>query len=174
MNDKPIAAAPNPSPWYRHRWPWLIMLGPAIVVVAGIYTMWLAVDTDDGLVADDYYKRGLAINRTLERAERAGALGITALVDVDDAGRARVALSSTVKDPAATPVTVRLSLIHPTRAGHDRRGELVVGPDGDYVGNLPAAGPGRTLVIVETDQWRLPATEVGGALRGVRITAGAP
>ena len=24
------------DPWYRHPWPWLLMLGPAIVVVAGM------------------------------------------------------------------------------------------------------------------------------------------
>ena len=25
-------------PWYRQRWPWLLMLGPMVVVVAGIST----------------------------------------------------------------------------------------------------------------------------------------
>ncbi|MFO1323214.1 MAG: FixH family protein [Burkholderiales bacterium] len=163
----------RPAPWYRQRWPWLLMAGPAIVVVAGFWTLWVAIDSDDGLVADDYYKRGLAINRTLERSDRAAALGLSAVVDVDDAGRARVALSSAVRDNVAIPVTVRLSLVHPTRAGHDRRGELVRGPDGDYVGSVPAGEATRTLVIVETDHWRLPTVEVAGPLRGVRIDAGA-
>ena len=51
--------------WYREPWPWLLMMGPAIVIVAGFYTLWLAIQSNDGLVADDYYKRGLAINQTL-------------------------------------------------------------------------------------------------------------
>jgi hypothetical protein len=36
------------TPWYRHRWPWLLMLGPAIVVIAGVATLALAIVTDDG------------------------------------------------------------------------------------------------------------------------------
>jgi hypothetical protein len=39
-------------PWYRHRWPWLLMSGPAIVVVAGIATMVIAVRTADPMVAN--------------------------------------------------------------------------------------------------------------------------
>ena len=39
-------------PWYRHRWPWLLMSGPAIVVVAGIATTVIAVRTNDPMVAN--------------------------------------------------------------------------------------------------------------------------
>ena len=53
--------------WYREPWPWLVMSGPAIVVVAGIGTAIIAFRTSDGLVADDYYKQGLVINQTLKR-----------------------------------------------------------------------------------------------------------
>ena len=83
MTDTAACAMPAAgTPWYRQRWPWLLMLGPAIVVVAGIVTAVIAIETDDGLVADDYYKRGLAINQTLERAARTAALGLTATVDI--------------------------------------------------------------------------------------------
>ena len=51
----------------RERWPWLLMAGPAIVVVAGFVTLYIAVSTDDGVIAEDYYKRGLLINRALAR-----------------------------------------------------------------------------------------------------------
>ena len=53
------------DPWYRHPWPWLLMAGPAIVVVAGFLTLGFAIQSFDGLVADDYYKEGKAINMTL-------------------------------------------------------------------------------------------------------------
>lgn len=39
-------------PWYRHRWPWLLMSGPALVVVAGIATTVIAVRTADPMVAN--------------------------------------------------------------------------------------------------------------------------
>jgi uncharacterized protein len=123
---------------------------------------------------DDYYKRGLGINRTLERAERASALGLVAVIDVDADGAARVALSSTVLDLAAVPATVRLTLLHPTRAGADRRVDLARGPDGRYRGRVDALPPGRWRIGVEADDWRLPTVEIEGELRAVRITATAP
>lgn len=43
---------PTPKPWYREPWPWILMAGPAVVVVAGIATMVIAIRTADPLVAD--------------------------------------------------------------------------------------------------------------------------
>ena len=168
------AAMRAPVPWYRQRWPWLLMAGPAIVVVAGFVTLWLAIASNDGLVADDYYKRGLGINRMLERSDRAAALGLVAVVDLDASGAAQVALTSTVVGLDAAPAQVRLTLLHPTRAGADRRVDLPRGPDGVYRGAAGVLPPGRWRVGVEASDWRLPTVEVEGALRAVRITAEAP
>ncbi len=165
--------APRAAPWYRQRWPWLLMLGPGIVVVAGFVTLWLAVASDDGLVVDDYYKRGLEINRTLARTDRAAALGMAATVDVDATGNARVNLTARAKETASSPTTLRLFVTHPTRAGFDHRGELVIGPDGTYVGKIDPVAPGRWLVTVETDEWRLPPVEVNAPISAVRLRAGA-
>jgi hypothetical protein len=164
-------SAPPPQPWYRHRWPWLLIAGPGIVVVAGFVTLWLAIASDDGLVADDYYKRGLAINRVLERTERAAALGLSATVDVDADGAARVALVAQSRDAAATPTALKLVITHPTRAGQDRRADLVRGPEGVYVGRVAPMAPGRWLVSVETDDWRIPVAEAAPDVRNVRLTA---
>ena len=53
------------TPWYRDPWPWILMAGPAAVVVAGAITLWIAFASADGLVAGDYYKQGLAINQVI-------------------------------------------------------------------------------------------------------------
>ncbi len=159
------------TPWYRQRWPWLLMAGPALVVVASLYSGWLAVTSDDGVVADDYYKRGLTINRRLERVDRAAALKLSAAVDVAADGEVLVTLDSPMPDPDARPAVVRLSITHPTRAGNDRKAELVRGPDGRYIGRTGPVPPGRWLVGVETDAWRLPLVEVTGAIRDVRLGA---
>jgi hypothetical protein len=45
------------KPWYLHPWPWLIMLGPAIVVVASLATAVIAVVTADTLVSDEVAPR---------------------------------------------------------------------------------------------------------------------
>jgi hypothetical protein len=152
------ALAMRPLPWYRHRWPWLLAAGPAIVVLAAVFTAWLAIASDDGLVADDYYKRGLAINKVLEREARADALGIGAVVSIGATGSVRVALTRDA-DGTPAPATLRLRLAHPTRAGNDAVVVLVRAPDEVYVGRLAAPLAGRRLVTVETDSWRLPSVE---------------
>jgi len=160
-----------PTPWYRQRWPWLLMAGPGIVVVASFVSAWLAVHSDDGVVADDYYKRGLSINQKLERVDRAAALQLVAIVDVAADGEVRVTLDSQSADPEARPAVVQVSIAHPTRAGLDRGAELVRGPDGRYAGHVEPVSPGRWLVSVETAMWRMPAAEVTVPLRNVRLTA---
>jgi len=63
------------------------MAGPAIVVVAGFITLGLAIQSSDGLVADDYYKQGKAINMTLTRDARARELGYRAQLDMTTQGQ---------------------------------------------------------------------------------------
>ena len=164
-----IAMAPPDSakPWYRDRWPWLLIAGPAIVVVAGFATAWLAWSTDDGVVADDYYKRGLVINKQLERSGRGEALGLGAVLDVGSDGAVALSLSG----GAATPATLRLRLTNATRAGMDRTATLGRGADGTYTGHIDPPPPGRWLVSVETDAWRLPTVEVGGQVTEIRLGA---
>lgn len=155
------------KPWYRSPWPWLLIAGPAIVVVAGIATAWLAWSTDDGVVADDYYKRGLVINREIERSGRGAALGVGAVLEVAPDGALRLRLTG-IAEGAAPPV-VRTKLTHATRAGFDRVATLARGADGVYAGRIAPPPHGRWLVSVETDTWRLPTVEVGGAVGEVRL-----
>jgi hypothetical protein len=136
-------------PWYRERWPWILMAGPAVVVVAGLFTAWLAVRSDDGLVIDDYYKQGLAINRTLSRSDAAGRFGIVAELRLAD-GRIRVLLGG-----AAGPGALTLRLVHPTRSGMDQSLDLAVVEPGVYEGWLGPLQPGRWHVLLEARDWRL-------------------
>ena len=157
LTDKLLA-----KPWYREPWPWLLMSGPAVVIVAGFLTLWLAVRSDDGLVADDYYKRGLAINQTLTRAERAGALALGARVELD-AGSGRVGVSLT--GTGVLPGELRLRLVHPTQAVADQLIDLQVLTPGAYTGKLAAAIAGRRVVMLEdvARTWRLAGEAAGDA-----------
>jgi uncharacterized protein len=60
-------AGPVSQPWWRYGHVWLIIAGPAIVVVAGLVTLWLALSRPDPVLAEDYYQRGLDINKTLRQ-----------------------------------------------------------------------------------------------------------
>ncbi len=70
----PSSPAQSSQPWWRHGHVWLLIAGPATVVVAGIATLVLAVRTPDPLVAQDYYRQGIEINKTLREGASAKAL----------------------------------------------------------------------------------------------------
>ena len=59
------AAQPVPAPWWTFGYVWLVIAGPAAVVLASIATVWLTLAFPETLVAEDYYRQGLDINRTL-------------------------------------------------------------------------------------------------------------
>jgi hypothetical protein len=44
---------------------WLVIAGPAIVVVASFITLYLALTRPDPVLDEDYYRKGMQINRTL-------------------------------------------------------------------------------------------------------------
>lgn len=142
------------KPWYYEPWPWLLMVGPFIVVIAGIYTAWLAISTNDGLVTDDYYKKGLVVNQTIASSAQAQRLGLTVGVRTLDGGF--VARLAAEDKSFAMPQALTLTLSHPTRAGLDQ--SLVLAREGDlYAGRLRLPTSGHWLVLVEdeTKSWRL-------------------
>jgi hypothetical protein len=137
-------------PWYRHRWPWIIMAGPAAVVVAGAATIWIAFATADGLVAEDYYKQGLGINKVIAREEAARTLGVSAELLFS---KERVA----VKLKGEAPPALFAHLAHGTRAGHDLRLRLPRTSAGLYEAELPPLPAGRWRIAIEDPQgrWRI-------------------
>ncbi|MCF8179044.1 MAG: FixH family protein [Sulfuritalea sp.] len=143
-----------PRPWYREPWPWILAVGPFIVVIAGIYTAWLAVKSNDGLVTDDYYRKGLSANQTIARSVLASKFGLTASVRiVDDTLTVRVkATDKSFKMPPTLAVTIS----HPTRAGLDQF-RVLAGKADLYSGEvrLPAAGHWLVLLEDERKTWRL-------------------
>lgn len=155
MQAKNVGVPVAPSPWYRHPWPWAFIGMLTATVIAGGITLWLAVSTSDGLVADDYYKQGLGINKQLARRERAAAL--------DLAGRMRIstgeiAISITGREGAQMPGRIRVVFAHPTRAGLDQA--LLLDRDGTvWRGRFEPPSPGRWLVSIEDESatWRLNA-----------------
>ena len=141
-------------PWYRQTAPWLLIAGPAIVVVASFITLWLAIRSDDGLVSEDYYRRGLAINRTLAQSDRAASLGLVAAVGLSSE---RLSVRLSAKDASfSPPPTLTAKISHPTRAGLDQ--SLTLQRQGDlYQGQfrLPAAGHWVLQLEDGTNTWML-------------------
>ena len=142
------------KPWYKEPWPWILMAGPGIVIIAGFVTLWLAVVSNDGLVTDDYYKQGMTINQRLQRDHYAGELGLHA--DLMRSGQ-QVRLLVAADRDAALPEALTLKLSHPTRAGQDQMVKMVSEGQGFYGGNLTEEVSGRWYVSIEdpSGKWRL-------------------
>lgn len=137
----------------------MLMVGPFIVIVAGLTTAWLAVRSSDGLVTEDYYKQGQAAGETLSRSRHADALGLQAAIRLTESSM-RVRLTSPQPD-IQMPTSLSVTMSHPTRAGMDQN--IVLVRDGEsYAGNfrLPASGHWLVLVEDEARTWRLMGSVV--------------
>ena len=53
------------KPWWKYGYVWYIIAGPFLVVVAGFITLYLAITRPDPVTDDDYYRKGIEINKTL-------------------------------------------------------------------------------------------------------------
>jgi hypothetical protein len=126
----PVPTVPT-EPWYRQFWPWFLMALPASVVVAGLSTWWIAARHADDLVADEYYKNGLAINRELGKTARSELLGLTADLTIEGQ------LVSVRLAGNSTPGALRLYFSHPLEADRDLDIALARTAPGRYEGELP-------------------------------------
>lgn len=52
-------------PWWKFGHVWLVIAGPALVVIASFITLYLAVVGKDPVLDEDYYRKGLEINKSL-------------------------------------------------------------------------------------------------------------
>ncbi len=139
--------------WYREPWVWLLIFFPLAAVVGGIITIYLAVTTSDGLVVDDYYKRGKAINRDLARDAAAAQHQLVASLELHP-GDNRVQL---VLDSAGNiqPQEMRLSILHPTQPGRDQVVRLTPISANTYRGGVTTLTQGKWYLQLEADDWRL-------------------
>ncbi len=128
---------------------------PAASVVMGVVIVTLSIISYDGLVVDDYYKRGLEINREIRRDAAAASLGLRAGIAVPPGRRlVEVALSSR-RAPADLPQRLELHLLHPTRSGFDQSIILERVENGRYAGPVGRLEPGEWHLHLETREWRL-------------------
>ncbi|MFT7131566.1 MAG: hypothetical protein ACI81O_000272 [Cyclobacteriaceae bacterium] len=109
-----VLADEQSLPWYQYRWPWVLLAIPMSAVAFGIVMISTALIYPDDLVVDNYYKEGMAINRTLLMDANAVALGVTAVIDVRPGGMVTLALAG------ASDAVVTASLFHVTDRAKDQ------------------------------------------------------
>ena len=149
------ARSPGSVPWYRYPLVWLVLAIPASAVLMGVVMLVLANVTWDGLVADDYYERGMQINQSLARDAEATRRGAGAVLLFPAPGIVEVRLSSAAGVPDGQPLGLRFA--RAARAGADVTVHLAPDAGGIWRGAVPAMPPGKWYVELGNDLWRLTA-----------------
>lgn len=168
------ADTPNSDikPWFKQFWPWILIGIPGLTVVACGITIYLAIVTQDGLVDDDYYKSGLAINDALDRSKAAEDMGLSAYLRIGGGrdGGSRY-LEVFFEAPAGSgPLT--LKLLHPTRAHQDQILELIPSGTGHYTAQLPTMAPGNWYLSLSDDseKWKISGRIAFPSHQDARLT----
>jgi hypothetical protein len=150
------------EPWYRQFWPWFIIALPASAVVAGLYTLWIAMQTTDSLVVQSDDGMNVVTERNLAAENEAERLEMSASIEIQmETGAVVVTLLSVASiDPASS---LELRMRHPTMASRDAVIELVramPNTDGDpvWAGHFVSVPTGRYFLTLSAgDDWRLSA-----------------
>lgn len=143
------------TPWYKQFWPWfLIGLLLSAISVSTAFAV-LSVRSFDGMVQEDYYKHGTAINRVLAKQRHAAELSLAAELRIDPL------TSDIIVDlrGEARPERLYLQLIFPTRDDRDRKLVLKHARNGRYLGQAPDNLRYRWYLQLqpseESPEWRL-------------------
>jgi len=130
-----IQSNEHSKPWYTYPLVWMMVLIPFTAVIMGVVMIWLAIDTEDGLVADDYYKQGLEINRVIKRDKKAAELGLSAIIEFDNSTRI-IRLQFDKGSLESFPKSLPLHLQHATREKSDITVLLDHGMTNQYIGHV--------------------------------------
>ncbi|MDH5516418.1 MAG: FixH family protein [Gammaproteobacteria bacterium] len=138
-------------PWYKQWMVWMVITPPVTAVVAGIITINIAINSDDGLVVDDYYKQGLGINITLQRDQLARDLKLEAKIFFEP-GKLKVRFSEAIKDPV-----LYLKFIHPTQSQRDKDFVLTRFSENAYQADISQQLSGNWNMLLEPEDksWRI-------------------
>ena len=154
------------KPWYKQFWPWFIISLPASAVIAGLITVYIAFDNADSLVADDYYKSGLAINSQIRQQQKAASMGLAAIL------RRMPDERLYLKFDNATPNANELSLqwVHPADSSRDFTISLVRQNDGSYQAKSIHKLDGRWYLRLSANEEWLLKSEISSSKDLVHLT----
>ncbi len=148
-----IAEQPNQS-WRSQPYVWMLILIPFSAVIMGVIMVTLAIESDTGLVIDDYYKKGKQINQVIARDQAATALALNAGIRFD-ASSTEVHVNLRAESALVDNEIVTLGLYHATKPGMDQSLTLRRIGRNNYVAQYKPLDLGRWKVQLSTETWRL-------------------
>ena len=152
----------NKVHWWREPWMWLVVGGPAMVIVAALYTAKLAYFGADKVVAENYYKQGLIVNQDIRRDARARQKKMMLRAQFDPI-HSQLSLFLESEDILPSSVLVSVAQSVSTFSVHEvvRRTVLQQSAPGIYQGRIVLDLTEKNInalrwhVKVEADDWRL-------------------
>ncbi len=151
--DSPSELRKNCQPWYRVPVVWLVIGIPVTSVVVTLSIVWISIVSFDGLIVDDYYRKGLEVNRDLMRDKNAHSINLSGLITVRNK---KLDLVLEADSNETFPEQLELGFYHPTVSKRDVISALSQYESGHYRGSLPnELRYGKWIVSTGTSNWRL-------------------
>jgi hypothetical protein len=169
-----MSAAPETNdarPWYRHVWPWLLMLPPIASVCGGVTMIWLATSTPATLVVEDYAEIEAITAARFSADAQAATRGLAAQAQLERVTPDELSISIALTDPSAAPAgMLHLQFRHATDSTGDR--DVIAQQIGsEYKARVQLREGTYLLEIEPVDRsWRL-ATRLQPFDRHLELTA---
>jgi hypothetical protein len=145
---------PRSRSWKQEPLVWLLIAIPGSAIIMGIVIITLAIQSETGLVVDDYYKQGKEINLVLKRDIKATQLKLVANFEFDQInGKVKIKLDSKLYQYSGE--IILLKLLNATRAGLDQTIKITPTGNHGFEGDMTPLQNGRWYVHLETEAWRL-------------------
>lgn len=141
------------TPWYKEPWMLLVLGLPVLSVIGGMTMLTVAINGQDTLVRDNYYKDGLAYNQELAWDQKALNLDLSGKLTFTEQQ-----LELSLNTPKShKPQTLHLSLSHPTLKHKDQEFMLQEFKPGQYLSPIETLPEGRYYLELssQTQGWRI-------------------
>lgn len=148
----------NEPVWYKQFWPWFLIILPGTVVIASIITVVIAFKSADTLVADNYYKEGMAINKTVSDLNAAKTINLHGTLNfTGNSLNLSITGNHSVEDQQ-----LLILFSHPLDNLQDQAVHLQKTANGEYTGKLPTLSAGKWYIAVQSLEsatpWRINLT----------------
>lgn len=123
--------------WY---WPLLIVVLSAIVLIPNAILVYVATNDPSFAVEEDYYRKGLAWDETMNQERRNEALGWTVDVGFVPGDPGRVRVHAEILDREGREIdgaAVHVAMFHNARASNILTATMSPDGEGGYVASLP-------------------------------------
>jgi hypothetical protein len=142
--------------WYKQFWPWFLIALPVTSMAVSLNMLRFALNSEDSLVVDEYYKQGKAINVRLQKIELAKDLNLKAKLLISDNS---VELVFTDGKPASA-TALNLVFYHATQKHKDISLTLIKDAGDTYRAliNTDLTGKWQVSLQPHDEEWKIQQT----------------